>query len=144
MSSPSRHDLSRRPDANARRRRAQLAGFAVIAILGVASCNKSGGDVSDEPAASYTVRGKVIELPGAEIETMAIHHEAIPNFVAATGKQQPMMAMEMPFGLAEGLDLSGIEPGDIVELRFDVDFERRPPLRIVEIRELPADTELAI
>jgi hypothetical protein len=131
-------------------RAAPIALFAV-AIAAFAGCkkdeNKGSGETKgsgEAELASYTVRGKVIELPGAEIETMAIHHEAIPNFVAATGKQQPMMAMEMPFGLAEGLDLSGIEPGDIVELRFDVDFERRPPLRIVEIRELPADTELAI
>jgi Cu/Ag efflux protein CusF len=137
--------------------RAALIALSITAVAAIGGCKKDEAkdpgeteatkgaeDPGEAKLATYTVRGKIIELPGAEIETIAIHHEAIPNFVAASGKQQPMMAMEMPFGLADGLDLSGIEPGDIVEVRFDVDFDRKPPLRISEIRELPADTELQI
>lgn len=114
-----------------------------LAIVVVPAC-KSGKESESPAARSYTVRGKVVALPTEGAPSIAIHHEEIPEFVGRSGKTQPMMAMEMPFGVGDEPSLEGIEPGDVVEFTFEVDFARQPPTRITAIEELPAETELEL
>ncbi len=92
--------------------------------------------------AEYTVRGQVVSLPTANDDLM-VHHEAIPEYRSAAG--MGMDVMTMPFPLGEGISLDGIEPGDIVNLTFSVDYNENwspTAYRLTMIEELPADTEL--
>ena len=82
-------------------------------------------------------------MPGARQE-VEIHHEAIPDFVDYRGEKAGMMAMVMPFGLADGLDLGDIAVGDKVEFTLAVDWDRKPSGYLTRIRKLPADTTLSL
>ncbi|MCA9294473.1 MAG: copper-binding protein [Phycisphaerales bacterium] len=93
----------------------------------------------------YTVRGKVIALPGP-MGDLSIQHEAIPEFRNPDGKLG-MNTMQMPFPLAEGMTLPDtIAPGDLVEFTFAVeyvpDFTSLVDYHLIAIDELPADTQL--
>jgi Cu/Ag efflux protein CusF len=94
---------------------------------------------------TYTVEGKIVELPptseaGAEIR---IHHQAIPNFLAAHGKEMEMGEMTMPFHLGEGLSLDALEVGDAVRFQFEVDWSRDPSDAVVSIEKLAVEMDEA-
>lgn len=102
-------------------------------------------EASGPPDQTYTVRGEVVALPDRErgVERqLRVRHETIPDFVGFEGEVVGMASMVMPFPVAAGVDLEGIEAGDPVEMTFEVRWEGSPPLRVVELRPLPEGTEL--
>jgi hypothetical protein len=126
---------------------------ALLPTLLLAVLLGCGGDgrapAEDEPATppdqSYSVRGEVVALPDPrrpDDRQLRVRHEAIPDFVGFEGEVVGMASMSMPFPLAAAVDLEGVEPGDPVEMTFEVRWEGSPPIRIVELRELPPGTEL--
>ena len=58
----------------------------------------------------YSLTGKVVSKVPAT-RTLVVDHDAIPGFMAA---------MTMPYPVAQGVDLSGIEPGDHIQARIIV------------------------
>lgn len=122
---------------------------AVLLSLGLTAAGCGGAEPEPEaeaepPDQTYTLRGEVVGLPQEREEPrqLRVHHEALPEFVGFEGEVVGMASMTMPFPLADPVDLEGIEVGDKVEMTFEVRWEGSPPLRVVELRELPADTEL--
>lgn len=120
----------------------------LVALGAAVGCRPGAGDA---PPASgsvagdvYLLRGEVVGLPHPDDPTSAfvLHHEAIDDFKGFEGEVWGMDAMTMPFRLAQGVSLAGIETGDKVEARLVVDWEGDPPQQITELHELPADTEL--
>lgn len=120
-----------------------VAALVVAAGLAVAvdGCSppRRRGDVH-----RYTVRGEVAALPrpGQPGSELLVRHEAIPDFVDAEGESVVMESMTMPFPLADGVSLAGIERGDKVEMSFEVSWHGAPPLQVTSIHKLPPDTEL--
>jgi hypothetical protein len=130
-----------------------LWGLAVAAVslgLSVAGCEDRAPPTAPgakAPAtagadATYTTRGRVESLPAKPGATMVIRHESIPDFRSKAGAVVGMGSMAMPFMPAEGLDLSGIAPGDAVEFTWEVRWNTRPNSRVVRIAKLPPGTEL--
>ncbi len=115
-----------------------LINAAALSLLATGCSGKdSGGRV-------YTLRGQVIELPDpANPATgLTLNHEAIDGFVDRSGEMVGMDPMSMPFPVADGLPLDGIQVGDVVEVKLAVDWEGDPEVAITEVRELPAGTKL--
>lgn len=127
-----------------------LSSLGLILTVGLVGAGCGGSEPEPEPAAteppdqSYTLRGEVMGLPqeGDEPRQLRVHHESLPEFVSFEGEVVGMASMTMPFPLAEPVELEGIEEGDKVEMTFEVRWEGSPPLQVVELRELPEDTEL--
>lgn len=124
-----------------------LPALLVAALLGCGGDERAPAE--EEPATppdqSYSVRGEVVALPDArrpDDRQLRVRHESIPDFVGFEGEVVGMASMSMPFPLAADVDLEGVEPGDPVEMTFEVRWEGSPPIRIVELRELPPGTEL--
>ena len=59
---------------------------------------------------SYSVKGTIIEIR-KEANEFLIHHDEIPGF---------MMAMTMPFKLADSLDMNRFEVGDSLKFRLEM------------------------
>lgn len=116
-----------------------IAITSVALLVAVSACGKT----NDSPPATYTVRGQIKAMPGAD-NTMYIHHEAIPSFVNRTGKAVGMMSMSMPFGVAKGIALDGLAAGDKVEFTFSVDWNADPPTQLTSVRKLPPETTLEL
>lgn len=116
-----------------------------VALTLVVGCGGSKEVQSDVPPKSYEIQGMVRQISPADAEERQIwiHHEAIPDFVDIRGDTSPMDAMTMPFQLAESVDLSGVEPGDKVSFRLDVDWSASVPARIGSLEVLEPDTPLS-
>lgn len=127
--------------------------FIPLCTLLIASMLSTG--CSDEPpqapaeadlsTATYQVRGEIMSLPGADksLSSLNIRHEAIPDFVDGQGKTVGMDAMNMPFPLADGLDLSDFSVGDKVQVTFEVTWGgQHNGWEATALSPLPADTEL--
>lgn len=114
----------------------------LVALAMVApGCRGKGGSGDASPAARrYTVRGEVVKLPPPQL---VLRHEAIPDFVDASGKVTGMRSMAMPFDLAPGTTVQGVAPGDPVEVVLAVDWTR-PSIAIERVRKLPAGTVLRL
>lgn len=122
-----------------------LALVLVLLPLAAAAC--SGGAPSEgertAPAVQrYEVRGEVTRLPSAAENALFVRHEAIPGFVDVDGEVVGMDSMAMPFPLAGGVELAGVEAGDKVRFTLEVEWEGDPPYRITRVEELPAATAL--
>ncbi|MES1241677.1 MAG: copper-binding protein [Acidobacteriota bacterium] len=121
--------------------RAPAVLFLILCALGtLAGCAaKDSGS-----GRTYTTRGQVIQLPDpANPGTgLTLNHEAIDQFVDRQGELVGMDPMSMPFPVAKGVSLEGIQVSDIVELKLHVDWSAEPAAEITEIRELPAGTKL--
>jgi hypothetical protein len=103
----------------------------------------------------YTVRGEVDALESATTD-FSVRHEAIPEFIGPEGTVVGMGPMIMAFWPPQGLSLdqarvqtlalTGIEPGDKVELTFEVLHD--PQTHAIRgyyatsVRELAPETEL--
>lgn len=99
--------------------------------------------VAEAPAVQrYEMRGVVGGLPTEAQPAVSIRHEAVPDFVDFQGEVVGMESMNMPFPLADGVDLAGIEPGDKVAFTLEVEWDSDDPYRISRIEELPPDTAL--
>ncbi len=121
--------------------RRSLLLLTVVAALGIAGSACSKGS---DTARVYTLRGQVIELPDpANPATgLTLNHEAIDGYVDRSGEMVGMDPMSMPFPIARGLPLEGIQVGDVVEVTLVVDWDGDPEVAITEVRELPAGTKL--
>lgn len=120
-----------------------------VLCLGAALACSAGSDrgAGEETAARvvqiYEVRGQVTRLPEPGRDAVSIRHERIPDFIDMDGRVVSMDSMAMPFPLASGLDLAGIESGDKVRFTLEVEWEDDDlPYRITEIEKLPAGTAL--
>ena len=91
----------------------------------------------------YVVRGEVVQAPSpvlAGIQVL-VRHEAIDDFVDASGKVVGMDAMVMPFEASPAAASKDLAAGDKVEVRFSMDW-KEPRLRVERIERLPAGTVL--
>ena len=111
----------------------------VLLVLGAGCADKGSGS-----GRTYTARGQVVQLPDpANPGTgLTLNHEAIDQFVDRQGELVGMDPMSMPFPVAQGVSLEGIQVSDIVEFKLHVDWSAEPAAEITEIRELPAGTKL--
>jgi Cu/Ag efflux protein CusF len=123
--------------------------LALVAIVTLGACSpKPEATVTGEPAEAapavqrYEARGVVSRLPTESAPALYVRHETIPDFVGMDGEVVGMDSMTMPFPLADGVDLAGIEPGDKVAFTLEVEWEGDLPYRISRIEELPPDTAL--
>ncbi len=94
-------------------------------------------------AKSYTVRGRIEELPvpGQPSSTLQIHHEEIKSFVGRDGALG-MSEMTMSFPYSSGVSLGGLSIGDEVEFLLEVNWGGSPLYQITRLTRLPADTQL--
>ena len=114
--------------------------LALLAALGVAACSDKGAGASR----AYTVRAQVLQLPDpANPGTgITLNHEAIDDFVDRSGEVVGMDPMSMPFPVADGVSLDGIQAGDVVEIELRVDWDAEPAVAVAAVRELPPGTKL--
>ncbi len=123
-----------------------LLALVAIAVFGACSAEPDATAAAgpDEAAAvqRYEARGVVSRLPTESAPALYVRHETIPDFVGFDGEVVAMESMIMPFPLAGGIDLAGIEPGDKVAFTLEVEWESDDPYRISRIEELPPDTAL--
>lgn len=115
---------------------------AATLLLALAACHASP---TPAPAGVrvYAVRGEVVQTPSpvaAGIQVM-VRHEAIDDFVDATGKVVGMDSMVMPFDVAPPLSAGDLAVGDKVEVRFSMDW-KEPRLRVERMERLPPGTIL--
>ena len=112
---------------------------AVAVLLLAAGCSAKGGSGRD-----YTVRGQVRQLPDPATPGSGLYigHEAIDEWVGRSGEVEGMDPMVMPFEVADGVSLEGIQIADVIEFTLHVDWEADVPVEITRIRELPRDTKL--
>ena len=120
---------SPRPPACHRRRDARVL-FPTLLLL--AAC---GEPSADRPPDVYTVRGVVRQLPSALANELHVRHEAIADFRDADGEVVGMESMTMPFPLADAALTAGVEPGDKVEMVFEVRWDGGHPLRITALED---------
>ncbi|MHB1157039.1 MAG: copper-binding protein [Phycisphaerales bacterium] len=99
-------------------------------------------------ARSYTVRGEIVQLPGAgSVDAqMLIRHEAIPDFEDDQGKVVGMMSMTMPFPVGENVSLEGLKVGDAIRFTFELNWKAPgkdgQPYRITKVEKLAGDVKL--
>jgi Cu/Ag efflux protein CusF len=132
------------------RRFLTLLTIALIATL--AACGGNDESATTEQAAAsadppgtdrYTVQGEVAKLPAETGDTsLYIRHAAIPDYKNENGEVVGMSTMTMPFPVAEGVSIEGLDPGDPVEFTFTMRWKPQGHYEIVEITELPAGTEI--
>jgi len=111
--------------------------FALLPLLAAGCSGKERGH-------TYTMRAQVEELPAQGSNELYLTHEPIDDYVGRSGKVEGMDSMSMPFPVAKGVSLDGIESGDIIEAQLHVDWEADlgVQVQITGIRELPRDTRL--
>lgn len=128
----------------------------VVPLVCVATLSACGGSTETEPTNEpanvivYETRGRVefIPDPTMPMSDFLVHHEPIPGFKAKYDEATPsgMNAMVMPFPPADGVDISSVNVGDILSLRFEVEYHPTngtvSGMSLVEFQELPVDTQL--
>jgi Cu/Ag efflux protein CusF len=128
-------------------RRALRVGPILLALSVTSTACREGsrapaaGGASNELHHRYSVRGEIVSLPGAGARQLSLRHEAIDDFADAGGKVVGMGSMVMPFDLAPGVALDGLQAGDKVEARIAVGWSPSL-LQVEQLRKLPADTPL--
>lgn len=114
-----------------------LSALALVLVL--VACG-GGEPPAPEPDGSYTVRGRIMEVGESSV---AIHHEAIPDFTNREGEVSGMDSMTMMFHRPESVPLAA-EVGDAVELTFDVRWSGDHTLTITRIGALEEGVELEL
>ena len=109
----------------------------LIALIAVLGC----GPKTETAGRDYTIRAQVVQPPDAKTG-LYIYHEAIDDWVGRSGKVEGMDTMAMPFPVAQGVPLEGIQANDKVEVKLHVDYGAERPFEITEVRKLPPDTKL--
>lgn len=112
-----------------------LALFAASA----GACRSEQLPAADLSAERFSARGRVTAVRATEVE---IHHERIASLRTAHGTLEPMDPMTMVFAATRSAPVQGIAVGDIVRVEFTTNYKTRPPLHLVTIEKLPADTPL--
>jgi Cu/Ag efflux protein CusF len=87
---------------------------------------------------SYTVKGVIKALPGngRAVNELIVKHEAIPNYRDEAGNVVGMMAMTMPFYLAESVSASGLAVGDNIELTVEQKLKPKFSEQVVVLKKL--------
>jgi Cu/Ag efflux protein CusF len=116
---------------------------ATLLLLFAAACSRPAPTGPPPGARAYVVRGEVVQAPSPVVAGMEVlvRHEAIDDFVDASGKVVGMDAMIMPFEVSPSAAPPGLAAGDRVEVRFWMDW-KEPRLRVERIQRLPPGTEL--
>ena len=122
--------------------RALIATLALAALLGSCADPQVASDSGSEPH-TYTLRGRITEMPAAPGGQIQLEHEAIHDLVDARGQVVGMDAMLMFFSLAKGAG-AGFEVGHIVEFDLEVDWQREPLAIVTRLERLPDDTRLVV
>ena len=114
----------------------------VALLLVIAACS---APVPPAPAGArvYAVRGEVVQAPSPVVAgiQLLVRHEAIDDFVDASGKVVGMDAMVMPFEVSPSAAPKDLAAGDKVEVRFSMDW-KEPRLRVERIERLAPGTIL--
>lgn len=96
---------------------------------------------------TYHARGRILTLPDpARKSHLVIHHERLPEFYSADGRNVGMNEMEMDFPwLSPSVSLVGLAPGDAVAFDFDVDWNNSERLyTVTKIAKLPPGDTLQL
>lgn len=98
------------------------------------------------PDATYTVRGRVAELPvqGKPNSSFRVRHEAIADFKNKSGVVEGMPIMTMHFPPGKGVDIRSLKVGDAVRITFSVWWKSTPTYAITKVEPLPAGEVLTI
>lgn len=121
---------------------ALTAGVGLSLVM--TACSGSPETDADAPKAqSYESRGIVRQLAAPPGQEMQIHHEAIPTFVDMDGEVVGMGSMSMPFPVADTELPADLQAGDKVSFTFEVSWTGSPPMRLLSLEKLPADTVLS-
>lgn len=123
-----------------REARRAIRPVAILLVLVLAACS-APPPAAPATARAYVVRGEVVQRPSpvvAGIEVL-VRHEAIDDFVDASGKVVGMDAMIMPFEVDPSAAPKDLVAGDKVEVRFTMDW-KEPRLRVERIERLPPGT----
>lgn len=91
---------------------------------------------------TYTLKGRILEMPLTEGSEIQIEHEAIHDLIDSSGEVVGMDAMMMIFSLDVERATPGLAVGDIVEFDLEVDWNADPMATVTRLEKLPADTEL--
>ena len=98
---------------------------ALLLALGFVACDET--PAPPPPAdATYQVRGRIEHLGEQRV---AVHHEAIDEFVGADGEQVGMRSMTMDFVLADGVE---VVSADIENGLLHIDLRRTAPQQVVQ------------
>ena len=113
-----------------------LALACAVILTMAAGCGQKPAEGRD-----YTLRAQVVQPPDPATG-LYIYHEAVDDWVSRDGKMDGMDPMAMPFPVAKGVPLEGIQANDKVEVKLHVDWDADRPVEITQVRELPPDTQL--
>lgn len=85
---------------------------------------------------TYQVTGTVRAMPGngRAPNELLVKHDPIPQYRDRGGNIVGMKAMTMPFYLAEGVSLEGIELGDAVEMKVQQQLKPTFSEKVIEVR----------
>ena len=129
---------------------AQSSFFVAVSLVCglMLQCKSRPNNAEEHPLGpadqTYTVRGKIVQLPGSNAGSAEIQHESIPSFVNASNERVGMAAMTMPFHLAPEIRLDSFSVGDLVAFTFEVHWNSEPQLRIREMSHLAEGTLLQL
>ena len=119
-------------------RRALKSTLGIVcaaAMLAAGACGRS------RQGHDYTVRGLLVQAPDGRAG-LYLFHEAIDDWVGRDGKVEGMDAMAMPYPVARGVSLAGLQPNDKVEITIHADWRSDKPVEVTRIRKLPPETQL--
>jgi len=91
-----------------------------------------------DAAYSYTVKGVIKALPsnGRAANELIVKHEPIPDYRDEAGNVVGMMAMTMPFYLAENASLGGLQVGDAIELTVEQKLKPKFSEQVVAVKKI--------
>jgi len=96
------------------------------------------GEAAADQGYNYTVRGVVKALPGngRASNEILVKHEPIPNYRDEAGNVVGMMAMTMPFYVADAKSVAGLSVGDSVEMVVEQHLKPTFSENVVSIKRL--------
>jgi Cu/Ag efflux protein CusF len=110
-----------------------------LQILSLVGCFFVASTALADTAYHYTVKGVIKGMPGNGLASneILVKHEAIPGYRDDNGTIVGMMAMTMPFYLAEGLSLGGIKEGDTIEMKVEQHLRPKFTEEVTSITKVP-------
>jgi len=92
---------------------------------------------------SYTVKGVIKALPGngRAVNEILVKHEPIPNYRDEAGNVVGMMAMTMPFYVADIKTIEGLSLGDAVEMVVEQHLKPNFSENVVSIKRVSNATK---
>lgn len=120
-----------------RRRRTLLIGLLAV-VCGCRDAPSTPPEPSTPAEQSHEVRGVIVSLD-PDSRRLEIEHEAIPDFVSASGERVGMPAMIMPFMAGAVIALNEFKVGDKVTFLVEVRLRSSSDLLIRRMSHLPLD-----